>query len=139
MLLTTTSTSKEATEKRYNYIIYSGCMFYHFFSSDKKRAYKRIIKKLGFEFENREPEKNGETVCRWLKGTITNCLFTKKDQLPKGAKAIKALSNGSIVKCYYLRQNDELLFFRPNPNYKEIYKPLSLKKHIRHTLKYGVM
>ena len=140
MLLTTINNTEEAKERGYRYIIYSGSCMYHFFSSNSEKAYKRIIKKLGFKTEkSREEEISDNFSMKWLEGEITNISFTKKEQLPKKAKAIKALSNGSIVKCYYLRQGKELLFFRPNPNCKEIYKPLSIKKHIKHVLKYGVL
>ena len=139
MLLTVIDNNEQAKIRGYNYVIYSGRDMFHFFSSNSAKAYKRIIKKLGFQFCKRESEQSGKVAFRWLEGEITNISFTNKDQLPKGARKIKALSNGSIVTCYYKRDLNNLLFFRPNPNYKDIYKPLSLKKHIKHVKKYGVM
>lgn len=134
MLLTTIERNNTGNK----FVIYSGLEMWHFFSCDNEKAYKRIIKKLGFEFcDNWEEVRDGEFKKNYLKGTITDISFTSRDQIPYKAKPIIALSNGSKVKCYYLRQGEDLLFFRPNPNYKKIYKPLSLKRHIKHTLKYG--
>lgn len=56
--------------------------------------------------------------------------FKNKKDLPKGVKPIEALSNGSIVKCYYTIDNNVVTFFRPNPNAKNVYKPLSIKECI---------
>lgn len=56
--------------------------------------------------------------------------FGDKKEVPESAKPIKALSNGSIVKCYYTIDNDVVTFYRPNPNAKNVYKPLSIKEHI---------
>ena len=136
MLMTRISERQEDLEKGYKFVIYSGCLMYHFFSSNNEKAYKKIIKKLGFTLNEEEEARNG-VVLKWFNGKITDLYFTNKKQLPKGAKSIKALSNGSIVKCYYFRDGANLLFYRPNPNYKNIYKPLSLKKHIAYTSKNG--
>lgn len=64
--------------------------------------------------------------------------FWKKSKLPKDCRRIKALSNGSIVTCYYKKHKNKVKFYRPNPNEKKIYKPLSLDNHIKHQQKYGV-
>ena len=64
--------------------------------------------------------------------------FWKKEELPAGAKKIKALSNGSIVDCYYQIKKDNVLFYRPNPNAKRVYKPLSLEEHIKFQSENGI-
>ena len=63
--------------------------------------------------------------------------FWKLEDLPNGVKPIKALSNGSIVTCYYLTTKDNIEFYRPNPNAKEVYKPLDINEHIAHQRIYG--
>ena len=63
--------------------------------------------------------------------------FWKLEDLPDGVKPIKALSNGSIVTCYYLDAGDRIEFYRPNPNAKEVYKPLNTDLHIAHMKIYG--
>lgn len=63
--------------------------------------------------------------------------FWKLDEIPKNAKKIKALSNGHIVDCYYTKINNTITLYRPNPNAKEIYKPLSIEDHIAYKKIYG--
>lgn len=63
--------------------------------------------------------------------------FWKLEDLPDGVKPIKALSNGSIVTCYYRTMDDRIEFYRPNPNAKEVYKPLDIELHIAHQKIYG--
>lgn len=69
----------------------------------------------------------------------SNRKFWKLSDLPKNAKPIFALSNGSIVKCYYTNTKTTVRIYRPNPNAKAIYKPLSLEKHIAHHKKNGIL
>lgn len=64
--------------------------------------------------------------------------FWKKEDLPSGAKKIKALSNGSIVDCYYKKEKSAVCFYRPNPNAKNVYKPLSIEEHIKHQKENGI-
>lgn len=63
--------------------------------------------------------------------------FWKLEDLPEDAKPILALSNGHIVTCYFRTTEDAIEFYRPNPNAKEIYKPLSLSEHIAYRALYG--
>ena len=64
--------------------------------------------------------------------------FWNTEELPDGAKAIQALSNGSIVTCYYLNDGTTLKWYRPNPNNRDVYKPLPLDQHISHVRLYGL-
>lgn len=66
-----------------------------------------------------------------------NKLFWRLDDLPTGAKPIKALCNGSIVTCYYTNDGETIRFYRPNPNAKNIFHPLSIEDHIAHRRIYG--
>lgn len=60
-------------------------------------------------------------------------------EVPEGAKPIKALSNGSIVTCYYINDGETLHFYRPNPNApRSIYNPLPLNDHLSHVRVYGL-
>lgn len=52
--------------------------------------------------------------------------------VPADAKHIKALSNGSIVDCYYINDGQSIIMYRPNPNSKEFYKPINIKEHLKH-------
>lgn len=76
----------------------------------------------------------------WTNYTIVNSSFWNLEELPKKAKPIKALSNGSIVTCYYNKnyKTKTITIYRPNPNAKNIYDPLELQEHISHTKIYGL-
>lgn len=55
----------------------------------------------------------------------------------KIAKPIKALSNGSIVDCYFINNGKRVRFYRCNPNAKDFYKPLSTEEHIMYQKEFG--
>lgn len=57
--------------------------------------------------------------------------FWKLSDIPENAKPFKALSNGSIVNCFFLNNGETIHIYRPNPNAKEVYKPLALKERIK--------
>ena len=63
--------------------------------------------------------------------------FKDVKQLPKRAVPFTGLSNGSLVTCYLYNDGTTLHIYRPNPNYKEVYKPLSLEEHIAHCKENG--
>lgn len=56
--------------------------------------------------------------------------FNRISDLPKGAKPFTGLSNGSLVTCYLYNDGDTLHIYRPNPNNKLLYNPLSIEDHI---------
>ena len=64
--------------------------------------------------------------------------FTSLGQLPAGVKPFKALSNGSIVDCYYLVSDCGITIFRPNPNYPEVYSPMCIDEAIRFHRRNGI-
>ncbi len=68
---------------------------------------------------------------------FTRNMFWKLEDLPQGAKPIKATANGSIVTCYFTNDGNTITIHRPNPNAKEVYKPLPLDQHIAHKQIYG--
>ena len=70
---------------------------------------------------------------------IIDSSFWKIEELPKRVKPIKALSNGSIVTCYYCKDSrtNTITIYRPNPNAKDIYNPLEITEHIAHRKIYG--
>ena len=98
---------------------------------------------LGFEFELVEEKAwpNGGTYRKYSMNrkidSPYNGGFWKREDVPADAKPIKALSNGSIVTCYFTNDGETIKFYRPNPNAKEVYKPLSTELHIAHVKTYG--
>lgn len=65
-----------------------------------------------------------------VKESFAEASFWHKSEVPKDARPILGHSNGSIVKCYWRKVNDVIELYRPNPNAKEVYKPLPLDLHI---------
>lgn len=65
--------------------------------------------------------------------------FWKLSELPKGAKKHLLYSNGSVVVGYYKNTKNKLLFYRPNPNAKDIYKPVNDKQRQAHRAKFGTL
>lgn len=65
--------------------------------------------------------------------------FWDLSNLPKNRKPIKGLSNGSIVTCYFSKdsRSKKITWYRPNPNAKNVYKPLEIEEHIAHQKIYG--
>lgn len=47
------------------------------------------------------------------------------------------LSNGSLVTCYSEILDDRVINYRPNPNAKNVYKPLPIEAHIEYQKIYG--
>ncbi len=104
-----------------------------------EKQLKKFMKKIGIKVVDLKRYPNDEMRC--TNYNIKNGpYFWNKKQLPRGAKKMKALSNGSLVDCYFVKdkQNKTIEIFRPNPNAKKVYHPLSLKKHIKHEKKYGI-
>lgn len=74
-----------------------------------------------------------------LSHSLIQMCFWKLEELPKGAKPIKALSNGSIVTCYFVRRKGTIIFYRPNPNAgDDVYDPLPINEHIAHVQLHGL-
>lgn len=97
---------------------------------------------LGFTYtlEKEEPSELYGTYREYTLSHLINFRengFWKLKDLPQGAKPIKALSNGSIVTCYFTNDGNTITIHRPNPNAKEVYKPLPIDQHIAHKQIYG--
>lgn len=63
--------------------------------------------------------------------------FKGRDELPVGSKPIKALSNGYLVTCYFFNDGRNVTLFRPNPNARNVYHPMTLEQQINHRAVYG--
>lgn len=68
-----------------------------------------------------------------------NIPFMSLAELPKGAKKWLLYSNGSVVVGYYKNTKNKVLFYRPNPNAKDIYKPVNEKQRQAHRAKFGTL
>ena len=117
---------------------------WHFGDFDNMEQLQVLADTLGFTFELVEE-------CAWFNGNGTyrkysmshkldssfSGGFWKREDVPADAKPIKALSNGSIVTCYFTNDGETIRIYRPNPNAKDVYKPLSTELHIAHVKIYG--
>ena len=65
--------------------------------------------------------------------------FWRLDEVPAGAVPFVGLSNGSLVTCYATNDGETIRLFRPNPNAKEVYRPLSTADHFTYVRAHGDM
>lgn len=115
---------------------------WHFFECDTKDQLDYMGKTLGFTYKLTEESESvyfGVYRRYDLDREFRDTGFNHLEDLPKEAKPIKALSNGSIVTCYYTNDGETVTLYRPNPNYKDIYKPLPIDQHIAHSRIYGML
>ena len=63
--------------------------------------------------------------------------FSDLSVIPEDAKPFTGLSNGLLVTCYLYNDGETLHIYRPNPNNKDIYKPLSTEEHRKHCREQG--
>ena len=130
---------------RSHWIIHRGGTMFYFAEFDNKDQLDMFARTLGFTYELVEDRKwrNTNTIYREYKMSKNIYEpfgfggFWKLEDLPQNVKPIKALSNGSIVTCYYRTLDNKIEFFRPNPNAKEVYNPLNIDLHIAHKKIYG--
>jgi hypothetical protein len=97
---------------------------------------KRCNLKLSFVNSCNTTEKGTIKVYK-IKGKIKEISFKSLLELPEGTIKYKDLSNGSLVDCYYRNIDGITEVYRPNPNYKEIYKPMSIEEHINYMRENG--
>lgn len=99
---------------------------------------------MGFSYKLREQRENSFAEGMYYEYDISHRFddtnggqFWKRSDVPENAIPFKALSNGSIVTCYFVNDGETIHIYRPNPNAKEVYKPLSTDLHIAHQKIYG--
>lgn len=132
---------KTSEKHRSNIIIHNGGNYFAEFRTVDQLDF--FARSLGFSYTFREEKHFEETgTIRFydMDRVISNSFdggFWKVSELPEGAKPIKALSNGSIVTCYYTNDGRTITMYRPNPNSREGYKPLPIYDHVTHTSIYG--
>lgn len=88
--------------------------------------------KLGELTESKSMEECGMFYSWNIDSELDDTGFSNIKDLPKQVKPFIGLSNGSLVTCYLYNDEKTLHIYRPNPNYHDIYKPLSLEEHINH-------
>lgn len=124
-------------------VTYADTTMFHeasFLTIDQFELYKNT---LGFEIDLKEVvNENTDREVKIYQSNykIVSGSFWRLEDIPEEAKPIQALSNGSIVTCYYYKDEETktIIIYRPNPNAKDVYKPLELEDHIEHQKKYGI-
>ena len=118
----------------YKYLIKKGMYAYTAFHTEK--GFNQFLEIANIKLNEPriiESEKHGKLYSYLIDSEIDEILFWELEEVPKEAKKFKGLSNGSYVDCYYIHTENGAKIFRPNPNAKEVYKPLSLDEHIKYS------
>ena len=118
---------------------------YHLAEFPTKEAFETWCEYCGVEIKLEEEKEALNKECGTWKRYSVNVdvdddnLFWNLDEIPEGAKSITLLSNGSLVAGYIFNDGKILHVYRPNPNAKELYNPLSLDEDIAYRLVNGFM
>lgn len=123
----------------YRYLIepWGGSMGYAF---KTEKGYKRWVERTNLQIRHAEDKQTTEYgLIRIFHaiGLLEERLFQNLSEIPPGAVRYKGVSNGSVVDCYYLKTEFGSIEFHPNPNFKDIYKPLPIEEHIKFHKMYG--
>ena len=124
----------EMPKNQYTNILTKGAYAYTAFRTDK--GLNDFIKRTGTDFvkQNEAMTADYGKVQRFVAENIEiqEKLFWKMEDIPENAVKYTDLSNGSLVDCYYTNESNVYTQYRPNPNAKEVYKPMGLKQHIEY-------
>ena len=129
---------------REHWIIHNG--LYYLAEFDKKEQLDFFAETLGFTYEMKDGEttrtRDGEE-STYIEYTLSHSFeeepsFWKREDVPALARPVKLLSNGRIVTGYVWNDGKTIHIYRPNPNAKEVYKPMSLEDHIAYKKVMGV-
>ena len=126
--------SYEIPANQYRHILTKDVYSYTAFRTDK--GLNDFIKRTGANFiKHSEVMTADHGKVQWFAAEnieIQEKLFWKMEDIPENAVKYTDLSNGSLVDCYYTNENNIYTQYRPNPNAKEVYKPMGLKQHLEY-------
>ena len=89
-------------------------------------AFKKYADYLGVTYELNYDR--GDFARYHLSHDFDEKYFWKMEELPEGVKPIYAMCNGYMVLCYFRTMEHDVEFYRPNPNAKNVYIPLSFEE-----------
>lgn len=95
-----------------------------------KRGYMEWLDRCNLKVEHsedKETDREGTIQIFNALGTIEERIFVDRSEIPKGAVRYKGVVNGSLVDCYSTKTETGSISFQPNPNYEDIYVPMSLE------------
>lgn len=111
----------------YKYVILNGHSSYDAYRTD--RGFDEWLKRTQAKPTDTR-QLDGAVITYYGDLDIEERLFWAIDELPDGVTAYTGLSNGSLVTCYFINDGKLHKIYRPNPNTKDVYKPLDLQSHI---------
>lgn len=121
----------------YHYLVKKGVNSWTAFATAK--GYRDFIKRNNLKFKLTSQGIDNATG-GWFKnyeciseGRIIYDFFWDLKDIPKEAIKYKNLSNGSYVDCYYWNKGNDSFDYRPNPNAKSVYIPLSVEEHVAYS------
>jgi hypothetical protein len=132
-----------ALQRKNRIIIHDGWQYYMGGISNEKQL-KEFLEFLEIETTTidsiKEYESTGKIIFYNLSKNINSPCdggFWSIEQLKESSKGqklkkFKGLSNGSMVDCYIGISDDIIEVYRPNPNAKEVYKPMELWESIEY-------
>lgn len=114
----------------YTYIITKSATSWKAFKTAK--GFKYFLDSIGLKIdaqhtELRDYRQYGQGRCITMickEKNINEHYFYHAADVPKEAKAYIGIVNAEYVQCYALDTGDSVEIYRPNPNAKEVYKPL---------------
>lgn len=92
-------------------------------------AFKKYADYLGVTYERISDRE--DYALYHLSHDFAEKLFWNMEELPEGVKPIYAMNNGSMVQCYFRTLEHDVEFYRPNPNAKNVYVPLSFEEMLQ--------
>ena len=127
-------TTYEIPKDQYRHILIKDVYSYTAFRTDK--GLNDFIKRTGANFTKYNEAMTAEhgKVQSFVAENveIREKSFGKMEDIPENAVEYTDLSNGSLVDCYYTNENNIYTVYRPNPNAKEVYRPMELKQHLEY-------
>lgn len=93
------------------------------------KAFKKYADYLGVTYKRIVDREDYERY--HLSHDFDERLFWKMEELPDGVKPVYAMENRSMVQCYFRTMEHDVEFYRPNPNAKSVYVPLSYEEQQR--------
>lgn len=139
-----TIAEKTSRHFRSNYILHDGWQWYHS-DTNNKAAMMNLLAFFECKIELDHVGENNENgkieFYNVSKDIISKCGggFWNEEQLKETIngrryKSFLGLSNGSIVTCYAVFNDNEntVEIIRPNPNAKEVYSAMDTKDHINY-------
>lgn len=119
----------------YKFIVTHDCTSYRAYRTAKGLKY--FLETFGLkidpkrtELHDYRKEGNGRVITMVCKEKIVVDGFHgfwDISEVPKEAEPYYDLANGNYVKCYILDEGHKVTTYKPNPNAKEVYKPLDYR------------